>query len=194
MFESRVLRGHSLLLAIASLVLALACGRQAERPLSGAPPVRAVDAQGRDFLSGEPPPTLTAPFSVATQAPAPLVVALASPSPSPALAGRNPLLSSLLPSPDAQVPPGPVNIGGRVAASSDLVEVVLMLDGASLQPRIAQQDPRTWLVGHTSTLEAGKHEVRLTAKDRDGRAGGYRWQFSVQPAGQAPAVPSPKPR
>jgi hypothetical protein len=46
-------------------------------------------------------------------------------------------------------------------------------------------------VGYTGKLDIGKHEVRLNAKDREGRAGGYRWQFDVEPRAnptQQPAV------
>jgi hypothetical protein len=181
MSGSSVLRPSSFVLALVLvLVLVLACNRSADRPISGAPPVRSG--------GGDPPPTLATPLAAPIGEPA-LVVALASPSPSPALAGRNPILSGLLPPPDAEVPLGPINIGGRVSASSDLVEVVLSLNGIGVQPRITIQDPRTWLISHSSSLQVGKHEARLTAKDRDGRAGGFRWSFIVQPAAQ----PSPAP-
>jgi len=49
-------------------------------------------------------------------------------------------------------------------------------------------------VAYTGQLEVGKHEVRLNAKDRDGRAGGYRWQFDVQPRGAPGPTSAPTTR
>jgi hypothetical protein len=140
-------------------------------------------------LAVEPPPTVSAPLPTPSPPPLPIVV-LASPSPSPSIM-RDPLLSGLLPAPNALVAPGPVNIGARISASTDLSEVVLTLNGQEVEPLITEQSARVWLIGYTSRLDIGRHEVRLSAKDRDGRAGGYRWQFDVQP--RPFASPSPKP-
>jgi hypothetical protein len=117
-------------------------------------------------------------------------VAVASPSPSPSFL-RDPLLSGLLPAPNALVAPGPVNIGARISASTDLTEVALTLNGQAVDPLITEQTTQVWLIGYTSRLDVGRHEVRLNAKDRDGRAGGYRWQFDVQPRPFGSATPAP---
>jgi hypothetical protein len=85
-----------------------------------------------------------------------------------------------------------VSIGARISASTDISEVSLTLNGAAVQPKVTEQSPQIWLIAYTGKLDAGKHEVRLTAKDRDGRAGGYRWQFDVE--SQPAARPSPEPR
>jgi hypothetical protein len=182
---------HLAWLAPVAAALALACGRPVNRPLDGAPPVSAGEVAAGRLV--EPPPTLSVPGVTSGGPPSPVVAILASPSPSPtpALAGHNPILSGLLPAPDALVPAGPVSVGARIAGSTDLAEVGVVLDGAPVQPQITQQDARTWLVGYTGKLDIGKHEVRLNAKDREGRAGGYRWQFDVEPRAnptQQPAV------
>ena len=173
------IRTHLIWLPLGGLVLALACSRPLDRPLDGARPIGAGQAPSRLV---EPPPTVVPPESSLTVPPSPIVIVLGSPSPSPAttVAGRNPILSGLLPAPDALVASGSVNIGARIAASSELSEVVLLLDGAPVQPNVTPQDPKTWHVAYTGKLDVGKHEVRLNAKDSDGRAGGYRWQFDVQ--------------
>lgn len=176
---------------VAGLALLLACSRPLDRPLEGARPPLAGEGAGSRLI--EPPPTLVLATATPT-APLPIVLPAVSPSPSPALAGRNPILSGLLPAPESQVVPGPVNIGARISASTDLTQVSLTLDGAPVQPRITTQDARTWLVAYTSTLAAGKHEVRVNASDQDGRAGGYRWQFGVQARPEAsPAAPARRP-
>jgi hypothetical protein len=173
--------------------LALACSRPVDRPLDGAPPVPYGQlASGRLV---EPPPTLSVPGATPGGPPSPTVLAVASPSPSPTpvLAGHNPILSGLLPAPDALVPAGSVNFGARIAGSSDIAEVGLVLDGTPVQPQITQQDARTWLVAYSGKLDVGKHEVRLNAKDRDGRAGGYRWQFDVDSKAAATQQPVARP-
>jgi hypothetical protein len=171
-----------------SLVLTLACSRPLDRPLEGAPPVHG--AQPPASLV-EPPPTLTAPPYSSDVPPLPPAILVPSPSPSPALAGRNPILSGLVPAPDALVPPGLVSIGARIVASTELADIVLLLDGSSVQPEVTPRDPRTWVVAYIGKLDIGKHEVRLNAKDREGRAGGYRWQFEVQPRSPAPTATPP---
>jgi hypothetical protein len=174
-------------LLLASLLVLVGCSRPVDRPLQGAQPAR-VEAASE--FSG-PPPTLAAPER-ASASPLPIIIALASPSPSPALALREPILSALLPAPEALVPPGPVNIGARIAGSVELAEVTLTIDGAAVQPRITMQDGRVWQVAYTISLDSGRHEARLNARDRDGRAGGYRWAFDVQ-SRQASPIPAPKP-
>ena len=71
---------------------------------------------------------------------------------------------------NAMVAPGPVNIGARISASTNLAEVNLTLNGQNVEPMITEQSAQVWLIGYTSRLDAGRHEVRLNAKDRDGRA------------------------
>jgi hypothetical protein len=175
------------LLGMCCLVLTLACSRPLDRPLEGAPPVRGAQPPA-PFV--EPPPTLTAPAYSSDLPPPPPAIPMPSPSPSPALAGRNPILSGLLPAPDALVPPGPVSIGARIVASAELADVVLLLNGSTVQPEVTPRDLTTWVVAYTGRLDIGKHEVRLNAKDREGRAGGYRWQFEVKPRSQA-STPTP---
>ena len=173
--------------SLAALVMTIACGHPVDRPLEGAPPSGAGQASGNLV---DPPPTVSVPEAIRQGGSAPLVAAAPSPSPSPALAARNPILSGLVPAPDARLPAGSVDIGARVAASAELTEVVLLVDGAAVRPQITPQNPLIWLVAYSGKLDAGTHEVRLTAKDRDGRAGGYRWQFEVE----LPAEPTSTPR
>src|SRR5687767_3486482 len=173
--------------ALFGCLLLLGCAnRPVDRPREGAQPGRggASAAFGVDV-----PPTVAAPVGSPTVAP-PIVITQVTPSPSPTVPGRNPILSGLLPAPNAIVQPGSVNIGARISGSTEIVAVTVTLDGAQVQPRITQQDPRTWLIAHTAPLDAGRHEVKLNARDSDGRAGGYTWQFDVQPQGR----PSPAPR
>jgi hypothetical protein len=174
------------------VVVALACGRPLDRPREGAPPAREGEAHS-DAV--DLPPTLVVPGASKTvSSPSPLVEP--SPSPTTAVAGRNPVLSALAPAPDALVAPGAVNIGARVSGSSDIAAVVLVVDGSTVEPRLTPRDAKTWLVGYTASLDVGKHEVRLSARDRDGRVGGYRWRFEAQPArpdpvGIRPRAPQP---
>lgn len=162
----------------------LACSRPIDRPLEGARPLAGDSGRGVQV-----PPTLVPPASTATPPP-PSPVVQAVPSASPSLLGRNPILSGLLPAPSAIVPPGAVNVGARISGSSDLVAATLSLDGAAVQPQVTMQDPRVWLVAYTGRLDDGRHEVRLNARDQDGRTGGYTWQFDVRPR----TLPSPLPR
>jgi hypothetical protein len=169
-----------------SLALSVACSRPLDRPLQGARPKASSEGA---TLAVEPPPTVSAPLPTPSPSPPPVIV-LASPSPSPSIL-RDPILSGLLPAPNAMVAPGPVNIGARISASTNLTEVVLTLNGQTVEPNITEQSTQVWLIGYTSRLEVGRHEVRLNAKDREGRAGGYRWQFDVQPRPFASASPVP---
>jgi hypothetical protein len=105
---------------------------------------------------------------------------------------RPPIISAIQPASDGLIPPGAVTLGARVAGSTDLTEVELSLDGAPLQPRVTTQDARTWTVAISKSIEEpGRHIVRITAKDRDGRAGGFTWSFEV---GEVGVRPSPSPR
>lgn len=177
-------------LLLGALLLALGCGRPIDRPLEGAPP---VDARASRSLDIEPPPTLTPP-QLAQAVPSPIVIALPSPSPSPTAAAgwRIPVMSRLLPIPNTSVPAGNVEIGARVSGSTDLAEVTLLVDGAPVQPEIAAQSPLVWLVSYTGRLSPGRHEVRISARDREGRIGGYRWSFEVEAPAQA--SPTARPR
>lgn len=168
---------------LSALLLLLACSRPIDRPLEGAPPVEARAARS---LEVEPPPTLTPP-QLPPPAPSPIIVALPSPSASPtAPAGwRIPVMSRLLPIPNTTVPAGSVEIGARVSGSTDLTEVTLLVDGAAVQPEVATQSPLVWIVSYTSRLGPGRHEVRISARDREGRTGGYRWFFDVEAGPQA---------
>ena len=176
---------------VLGLMVIVACTRPLDRPLEGAP---ARPGSAANLGLTEPPPTLAVPGAPPAASPALLMLA-ASPIPSPTAAGRNPILSGLAPAPDAQIPPGAVSIGARISASSELSEVAVILDGATVQPRITTFDAKNWGIAYTSKLEAGKHEVHLNAKDSDGRAGGYRWQFEVEGPVQAlpttPPLPAP---
>ena len=186
----RRLAPHLRLLAgmLLGLVTVLGCTRPIDRPLEGA----------RSSVSGDAargtgvPPTLAPPVSTPT-VPPPSPVVRPVPSASPSLTGRNPILSGLLPPPSAVIPPGSVNIGARISASSDLTTVSLNVNGAAVQPQVTTQDPRVWLVAYTGQLGEGRHEVRLNARDQDGRAGGYTWQFEVRPRAQLSPVPRAQP-
>ena len=180
---------NHLLPPVLSLALLLACGRPADRPLEGAPPVR--EGQTPVVRSSEPPPTLAAVVlsQPASSLPQPLVAVAASPvaSPSPSL-GRVPIISGLLPGQNSVVSPGAVTIAARISGDADLAEASLTVDGASVRPTISRSTPRTWVLSYTARLETGKHEARLNARDLDGRVGGYGWEFNVQV--RAPITPA----
>jgi hypothetical protein len=176
----------------------VACSRPIDRPQQGAAPGsgRAPDLRGVDVPATLSPPQLTAGVA----APSPIVVVALTASPSPAIAGRNPIISGLAPGQDANVPPGPVTVSARVAASSELSEASLSLNGAPVQTRVAAAGPLIWQVSYSGDLAAGTYAVQINARDRDGRAGGFRWQFTVG-GGAPPATaattpstaPAPKP-
>lgn len=175
----------ALLLASASL----ACSRPIDRPREGAQP---VPSGPRATPTIDTPPTLAVPGSPAPGVP--IVIAVSpTPSPSPGT-GRPPIISALQPAADAVVPPGQVTLGARVAGSVELVEVNLSLDGAPLQPQLSQQDARTWTVSLARPFDApAKHTLRISARDREGKVGGFTWSFEVAAPGPTPR-PSPSPR
>ena len=175
--------------ALLGLALTLSCARPIDRPLEGAPPLRPGEApSGR---GSDVPPTLSAPAP--TPIASPPAAVFASPSPSPQPVARNPILGGLIPAPNAQIPAGPVSIGARISASADLASASLVLNGTQVQPQVSAQDARTWLITYTSRLDVGRQVVRLSAADRDGRLGGYTWEFDVQPRTTG-LLPSPLPR
>ena len=175
------------------LVALLACSRPVDRPQQGAAPGsgRPADFRGVDVPATLSPPQLTAGVA----APSPIVVVALVASPSP-LAGRNPIISGLAPVQDANVPPGPVTVSARVAASSELSEASLSLNGAPVQAHVAPAGPMIWQVSYSGDLAAGSYAVQINARDRDGRAGGFRWQFTVGGGAPTPTVmatPAPAP-
>jgi hypothetical protein len=187
-----------LLLLAALLAVLMGCSRPTDRPQQGAAPGsgRAPDLRGVDVPATLSPPQLTAGVA----APSPVVVVALTASPSPAIAGRNPIISGLAPGQDATVPPGPVTISARVAASSELSEASLSLNGAPVQSRVAAAGPLIWQVSYSGDLAAGTYAAQINARDRDGRAGGFRWQFTVgngappaTPATTPSTAPAPKP-
>src|SRR5438132_3321354 len=91
-------RGRAMLLAA---LLLLGCSRPLDRPLEGAP---ARPGSVSDLGLADPPATVVVP-GPSPAAPQAAVLA-PSPSPTPAVAGHNPILSGLVPAPDAQVPTG----------------------------------------------------------------------------------------
>jgi hypothetical protein len=183
------------------LAVLLACSRPVDRPQQGAAPGssgRAPDLRGVDV-----PPTLSPPqLTASVVAPSPILVVALAASPSP-VAGRNPIISGLAPGQDANVPPGPVTVSARVAASADLSEASLSLNGAPVQSRVAAAGPLLWQVTYSGDLAAGTYAAQINARDRDGRAGGFRWQFTVGNGAPAPTAaatptsapaPAPKPQ
>jgi hypothetical protein len=181
-------------LTVVLAAMALGCGRPIDRPLEGAQPPRPGEA-----AAGPPRPLIAAlalPSPSPSESPLPIATIATSPSPSPSPPGRNPIISALNPGQNASVPPGNVTLSARVAGSSDLVEASLALDNGPVQPEIRKQDARTWVVAYSARLEAGQYTARIRATDRDGRAGGFTWQFTVEPTDDQPAatpVPSPRP-
>ena len=183
-------------LAVALLVLVACDFKPPERPREGAPPIgRSTPVR----LEAIAPPTL-APASSLSLTPTELPFA-APASPSPAIAaspvgspGLYPIISSLLPSPGATLPPGDVVIGARITGSSDLVDIVAYVDGEAVPVDVGGQAVRTKVINLVRTLAAGSHEIRIQARDDHGQLGGYRWQFVVGSALRPPATTSLQPQ
>lgn len=174
----------TLVVALAFAAALAACSRPIDRPLEGARPGPGGTSKT------DVPPTVSPPNAQTRE---PIVIAASTPPPSPTTAGRPPIISGLLPPADAAIAPGQVNLGARVAGSSDLVEVSLWLDNVLLRPQVTQQDTRTWSVSVSHQFEGpGKHSLRISAKDQDGRVGGFQWSFDI--GGAAGPSPQAKPR
>jgi hypothetical protein len=184
--------------ALLALVLLAGCG-PATRPLRGALP-----GAGQPTATPAVPPTLSAsdprlrviPSPSPGRAGGPSPGAAASPSPAPA----PPIVRTIQPSANAQVPVGaPVTVAAvLVGRGADLAAATLLVNGAEVAPEIEKTNPRQWAIRATQPLPPGAHTARVFVRDSTGAAGGFTWQFTVgepeptpTPAAEGPAEPPP---
>lgn len=176
------------------LLLLLGCGRAIDRPLSGAAPgTVAPPTVGL-------PPTLVPSFRP-LPSPSPGVdgSASASASPStiasPSAAPAPPIVRTIAPPANGNVPPGaPVTISAvLVGRGADLATASLAIDGADSGAQIDKRTPRDWTIYTSRPLPAGMHTARVLVRDGSNAAGGFTWQFTVGDAAEAPATQAPPP-
>lgn len=172
---------------LAVCVLAAACARPIDRPLSGAPPPGA-DHTPLPVARAEPPPTLgpptSLPFNPDRHEPR---ASTRTPTPNPA---ERPLVRGIQPAPNARVPLGEVEVIAHVQGFSNLVQVTATLNGMPVIVEVGGRDERNWTAFFAEKLEPGEHEVRMVAQDDRGRTGSAVWRFTVL---AEPATPRPSP-
>jgi hypothetical protein len=196
MLLARSRLSHALGAALLTLALLAGCG-PATRPLRGALP-------GAEQPTATPavPPTLSAsdPRLRVIPSPSPGRAGGASASPSPAPAP--PIVRTIQPSANGQVPDGaPVTVAAvLVGRGADLAAASLLVNGAEVTPEIEKTNPRQWAIRATQPLPPGAHTARVFVRDSTGAAGGFTWQFTVgepaptpTPAAEGPAEPPPAP-
>jgi hypothetical protein len=187
--------GRRWLVLLLSLAVAASwgCGRAIDRPIRGASPGNETAA-----TVGIPPtlsPSEALRFrSLSTPSPSPGVSMAASPSPSPSAAPMPPIVRTIAPANNGQVPAGaPVTISAvLVGRGSDLASATLQVDGADAGAQIDKRTPREWTIRATRPLEPGSHMARVQVRDASGVAGGFTWRFTVgDPSPEG--TPQPKP-
>jgi Bacterial Ig domain len=175
-------------LLVLGLVAAIVvgCSRPANRPLDGARPGSVASANNSVVVSSSPVSIGITPEPTISTAPTPALVVAASPT----ATGRGPIVSTIQPPGNGNVPAGPVTISARVSATSDITDVSLVVDGQATRPT-STGDVRNATYALTSNLAAGPHSVRIQVRDDQGRLGGYAWTFtagaSPPPAASPPA-------
>lgn len=171
---------------MAVVLLALSgCGRPIDRPASGA-----IPGAG---LGGAPtgvPPTLapSEPRFRQLPQPSPGLSAVPSPSPvaSPSPNTAPPIVRTIQPQANAQVPVGgPVTVGAvLVGRGADLASANLTVDGVGVAANVDRSNPRQWVVRVDQALSPGEHTARVLVTDTTGARGGFTWRFTV---GEPPA-------
>ncbi len=172
------------------LVLAAACAPANTRPVRGYVPGQ------EPVRAAEPPPTLASkePPQRPLPDPSPGVAAspIASPSPSPN--PEPPIVRTIQPAANAQVPEGtPVAVSAvLVGRGADLTTASLNLDGAEVSAQVDKANPRQWTIRVSQALAGGTHKARVLVLDTTGARGGFTWEFTVGEPTPTPA-PSPSP-
>jgi hypothetical protein len=160
------------------LAVAVACGRAIDRPLRGASPgAEAAPTAGV-------PPTLSPSEALrfrALSTPSPGTAPSPQASPSPSAAPLPPIVRTIAPANNGEVPAGgPVTVSAvLVGRGADLATATLQLDGADAAPQIDKRTAREWTIRATRPLAPGTHTARVQVRDASGAAGGFTWRFTV---------------
>jgi pyruvate dehydrogenase E2 component (dihydrolipoyllysine-residue acetyltransferase) len=203
-------RGRPAALTCGLLVLlAVACGRATDRPLRGAAPGTEAPAtlglpptlSPSDALRFRPLPPSPSPAPAAAAAVAPSPGA----SPSPSAVPMPPIVRTIAPSANSNVPPGAVTISAvLVGRGADLASASLALNGADTGAQIDKRSAREWTIRSSRPLGAGSYTARVLVRDESGANGGFTWMFQVgepepeeapapKPEAKPAAKPEPKP-
>ncbi|MFN0074815.1 MAG: Ig-like domain-containing protein [Chloroflexota bacterium] len=174
-----------LVVIVACVIFAMTaagCTRPADRPLDGARPGSIASANSEALVSASP-------LSVPSPAPviftvAPVASPTVLPAPSPTATGRGPIISTIQPPANANLPAGPITVSARISATSDVSEVTLLVNGQATRPS-ASGDARNPTYSTSMNLPPGQHQARIQVRDDQGRVGGFSWSFTV--GGGAPA-------
>ncbi|MGI9145830.1 MAG: hypothetical protein ACR2IK_04670 [Chloroflexota bacterium] len=104
-----------------------------------------------------------------------------TPSPTPSASGRSPWILLPAPAPDTRVQSGPQVIEVRGRGDSAISSIRLELDGSALDVSLEQRSESVWRGSSTVQVGAGRHSVRATVVDDQGRTGSFRWTFDAAP-------------
>jgi len=180
------------------VLVAVACGRATDRPLRGAAPGTEVPA-----TLGVPPtlsPSDALRFrTLPSPSPAPAVAAAVAPSPgaspSPSVVPMPPIVRTIAPSANSNVPPGAVTISAvLVGRGADLASASLALNGADTGAQIDKRSARDWTIRSSRPLGAGSYTARVLVRDESGANGGFTWMFQVgEPEPEEAPEAKPKP-
>jgi hypothetical protein len=183
------------MLLVVALGLIVGCGPATDRPARGAAP----GAVAGNATPGVPP-TLEAAESLRLRAvPSPSPGLTASPSavaaaPSPSAVAAPPIVRTIVPGPDANVP-----VSGAIAVSAvlvgrgaDLATASLTVNGADFGASLDKRSPRDWTIRGAQPLGPGAYTARVLVRDTNGANGGFTWRFSVGES-EPPAAPAPEP-
>ncbi len=190
---------RALILAATAVLLMTACGRAIDRPLRGAAPGTEAPAP-----TVGAPPTLSPSEALRFRAlPSPSPGVSASPSASPSAVPAPPIVRTIAPPANGNVPPGaPVPVSAiLVGRGADLATASLTLDGADTGAQIDKRSAREWTIHTARPLGPGPHTARVLVRDTANAAGGFTWQFTVAdpeaapaPAPESAVTPAPAPR
>jgi hypothetical protein len=134
--------------------------------------------------AGPTPAQVATPGATATPPPVATAARVATPAagtPTPAAGGRAPWILLPQPAPGAHVAPGPLVVEARGRGDSPITALRLEIDGAGVGASFEQRSESTWRAAASTQVTPGRHTVRATVVDDQGRSGSFRWTFDAAP-------------
>jgi hypothetical protein len=155
-----------------------AATRAVTTPAPGAGSAQGTTPSGQDAAGAGDTPVATATATPGLEATSePTLAAPATPNAS----GRPPWVLLPQPAPDGHVAPGALTVEARARGDAPITAIRLELDGAALAVSLEQRSGDTWRGSASAQVAAGKHAVRATVVDDQGRSGSFRWSFVAGP-------------
>lgn len=163
-------------------------GRRDATPIPGVAPTVAARAATAVLAAtttpaGTPSPGATAALAgtlAAAGTPAVAATAVAT-TLTPTASGRAPWILLPQPAPGARVAPGPLVVEARGRGDAPITALRLELDGAGVGASFEQRSESTWRAAASTQITPGRHNVRATVVDDQGRTGSFRWTFDAGP-------------